>query len=79
MSVIGPGKVEIKCEENPDGTTRVSYKPTEPGQYELAVKYADEHVPGDLCTRTTSCILCLFIFIIISYFIHVCVFFVLIH
>jgi len=44
--VVGPSKVEIKCEENPDGTTKVLYKPTEPGQYQLAVKYADEHIPG---------------------------------
>jgi len=46
MSVVGPGKVEIKCEENPDGTTQVSYTPHEPGQYQLAIKYADENVPG---------------------------------
>jgi filamin len=46
LSVVGPGKVDIKCDENPDGTMRVSYKPTEPGQYHLTVKYADENVPG---------------------------------
>jgi len=46
LSVVGPGKFEMKCEERPDGSTGVTYKPTEPGQYQLSVKYADEHVPG---------------------------------
>jgi len=46
MSIEGPGKVDIKCFENPGGTCRVAYKPTEPGTYQLSVKYADEHIPG---------------------------------
>jgi len=47
MSIEGPGKVDIKCFESPGGTCRVAYKPTEPGTYQLSVKYADEHIPGD--------------------------------
>lgn len=46
LSVEGPGKVDIKCFENPGGTCRVAYKPTEPGTYQLSIKYADEHIPG---------------------------------
>jgi len=46
MSIEGPGKVDIKCFESPGGTCRVAYKPTEPGTYQLSVKYADEHIPG---------------------------------
>jgi len=46
MSIEGPGKVDIKCFESPGGTCRVSYNPTEPGTYQLSVKYADEHIPG---------------------------------
>jgi len=48
MSIEGPGKVDIKCFENPGGTCRVAYKPTEPGTYQLSVKYADEHIPGSI-------------------------------
>jgi len=48
MSIEGPGKVDIKCFENPGGTCRVAYKPTEPGTYQLSVKYADIHVPGSV-------------------------------
>ena len=49
MSIEGPGKVDIKCFENPGGTCRVAYNPTEPGTYQLSVKYADEHIPGCFC------------------------------
>jgi len=48
VAVDGPGKVEIKCEQNPDGTTKVLYKPTEPGKYKISIKYAGGHVPGIL-------------------------------
>jgi len=53
MSIEGPGKVDIKCFENPGGTCRVAYTPTEPGTYQLSVKYADEHVPG---LHSSSCL-----------------------
>jgi len=46
MSIEGPGKVDIKCFENPGGACRVAYNPSEPGTYQLSVKYADEHIPG---------------------------------
>jgi len=46
LSIEGPSKADIECTEEPDGTCRVSYKPTEPGNYVVNVKFADEHVPG---------------------------------
>ena len=46
LSVEGPGKVDIKCFEAAGGTCRVAYKPTEPGTYQMSVKYADQHIPG---------------------------------
>jgi filamin len=46
ISVQGPGKVDIKCTENPDGTTRVTYKPTEPGNYNMTIKYGEQNIPG---------------------------------
>ena len=58
MSIEGPGKVDIKCFENPGGTCRVAYNPSEPGTYQLSVKYADEHIPGhaDLVSLSFSVI-----------------------
>ncbi|XP_071960406.1 filamin-C-like isoform X4 [Antedon mediterranea] len=46
VSIEGPSKTEINCEDNGDGTCIVTYKPHEPGNYILNVKYADQHVPG---------------------------------
>jgi len=46
LSVEGPSKADIECGENPDGTCQVKYKPTEPGNYVVNIKFADEHIPG---------------------------------
>ncbi|XP_047658290.1 filamin-C-like isoform X2 [Tachysurus fulvidraco] len=46
LSIEGPSKVDIKCEDVEDGTCRVSYCPTEPGNYIINIKFADKHIPG---------------------------------
>jgi len=46
LSIEGPSKAEIECQDNEDGSCRVTYRPTEPGNYVVNVKFADEHVPG---------------------------------
>ena len=46
LSIEGPSKADIECHDNEDGSCRVTYKPTEPGNYVMNVKFADEHVPG---------------------------------
>lgn len=52
MSVEGPSKVDINCEDMEDGTCRVSYCPTEPGSYTVNIKFAEKHIPGlDLLLR----------------------------
>ena len=38
VSVEGPSKADIQCGDNPDGTLKVGYKPTEPGNYTLNVR-----------------------------------------
>ena len=48
LSIEGPSKADIHCDDNADGTCKVSYKPTEPGNYFVNVKFADEHVPGTM-------------------------------
>lgn len=46
LSIEGPSKAEIQCSDKPDGTLDISYKPTEPGNYILNLKFADNHVVG---------------------------------
>ncbi|WKY06849.1 hypothetical protein Q1695_006772 [Nippostrongylus brasiliensis] len=44
VSVQGPSKAELSCKEVKPGLIKVNYKPTEPGVYVVAVKFADNHV-----------------------------------
>ncbi|XP_068442134.1 filamin-C-like isoform X3 [Clinocottus analis] len=46
LSIEGPSKVDITCEDVEDGTCKVTFCPTEPGNYIISVKFADQHVPG---------------------------------
>ncbi|XP_038668148.1 filamin-C [Scyliorhinus canicula] len=46
LSIEGPSKVDINCEDQADGTCKVTYCPTEPGNYIINIKFADHHVPG---------------------------------
>uniref|UniRef100_A0A8C8AJN8 Filamin C n=1 Tax=Otus sunia TaxID=257818 RepID=A0A8C8AJN8_9STRI len=48
LSIEGPSKVDINCEDVEDGTCKVTYCPTEPGNYIINIKFADKHVPGGL-------------------------------
>ncbi|TMS38553.1 hypothetical protein L596_005251 [Steinernema carpocapsae] len=44
VSVEGPSKAEIICKEAKNGIVKIAYKPSEPGVYAVAVKFADNHV-----------------------------------
>uniref|UniRef100_A0A8C6NZL1 Filamin C n=1 Tax=Nothobranchius furzeri TaxID=105023 RepID=A0A8C6NZL1_NOTFU len=46
LSIEGPSKVDINCEDMEDGTCRVTYCPTEPGSYTVNIKFAEKHIPG---------------------------------
>nr|XP_057930810.1 filamin-C-like [Doryrhamphus excisus] len=46
LSIEGPSKVDINCEDMEDGTCRVTYCPTEPGNYTVNIKFAEKHIPG---------------------------------
>lgn len=46
LSIEGPSKAEIQCNDKSDGTLNISYKPTEPGYYIVNLKFADHHVEG---------------------------------
>ncbi|XP_039299021.1 filamin-A isoform X2 [Nilaparvata lugens] len=46
LAVEGPSKADISCHDNKDGTVSVSYLPTAPGEYKIAVKFGDRHIKG---------------------------------
>ncbi|TMS19569.1 Filamin-B [Larimichthys crocea] len=46
LAIEGPSKAEISCMDNKDGTCSVSYLPTLPGDYNILVKYNDDHIAG---------------------------------
>ncbi|KAI2601349.1 filamin A, partial [Homo sapiens] len=58
LSIEGPSKVDINTEDLEDGTCRVTYCPTEPGNYIINIKFADQHVPEisiqDMTAQVTS-------------------------
>ncbi|XP_029007336.1 filamin-B isoform X2 [Betta splendens] len=46
LSIEGPSKVDIQTEDMEEGTCSVTYCPTEPGNYIVSIRFAEEHVPG---------------------------------
>lgn len=51
--------MDINCEDVEDGTCKVTYCPTEPGNYIINIKFADQHVPGsNHCSRPLDKIVC---------------------
>ncbi|XP_022101220.1 filamin-C-like isoform X6 [Acanthaster planci] len=46
VSIEGPSKTEINCSDLGDGTCAVTYRPAEPGNYKLNVRFAEQDVPG---------------------------------
>ncbi|XP_075794972.1 filamin-B isoform X6 [Pelodiscus sinensis] len=45
IAVEGPSKAEIAFEDHKDGSCGVSYIAQEPGNYEVSIKFNDEHIP----------------------------------
>jgi filamin len=54
LSIEGPSKAEIVCNDKEDGTLNISYKLTEPGYYIVNLKFADHHVEGSPYTVKVS-------------------------
>lgn len=46
LAIEGPSEAKMTCRDNRDGSCTVEYVPTEPGEYDLAIKFADRHIPG---------------------------------
>lgn len=46
LAIEGPSKAEISCVDNKNGTCSVSYLPVLPGDYNVFVKYNEQHING---------------------------------
>ncbi|XP_076762357.1 filamin-A-like isoform X2 [Xylocopa sonorina] len=46
LSMEGTGEAKMTCKDNFDGSCSVEYIPSEVGDYEVAIKFAEQHIPG---------------------------------
>ena len=54
LAVEGPSEAKLTCTDNGDGTCSVSYVPVEAGDYDIHIKFADEHIPGSPFTAKVT-------------------------
>lgn len=46
LAIEGPSEAKMTCKDNRDGSCTVEYIPNEPGDYDISIKFADQHIPG---------------------------------
>ena len=46
LGIEGPSEAKMTCRDNRDGTCTVEYLPVVRGIYDIAVRFAEEHVTG---------------------------------
>ncbi|XP_015127266.1 filamin-A isoform X2 [Diachasma alloeum] len=46
LAIEGPSEAKMTCKDNYDGSCSVEYVPTEPGDYDVAIKFGEKHIPG---------------------------------
>ena len=46
FSIEGPSEAKMSCIDNRNGSCDVEFLPTEPGEYDISIKFADQHIPG---------------------------------
>ncbi|XP_035902995.1 filamin-A isoform X5 [Anopheles stephensi] len=46
LAIEGPSEAKMSCTDNRDGSCDVEYMPTEPGEYDVTIRFADKHIPG---------------------------------
>ncbi|KAL4226921.1 hypothetical protein ACF0H5_014899 [Mactra antiquata] len=46
LAIDGPAETQINCKDNRDGTCEVEYVPVKKGDYDVTIKFADQHIPG---------------------------------
>ncbi|CAG7722272.1 unnamed protein product [Allacma fusca] len=46
LAIEGPSEAKMTCKDNRDGSCTVEYIPTEAGDYDITIKFADQDIPG---------------------------------
>lgn len=46
LAIEGPSEAKMTCKDNRDGSCSVEYVATEPGDYDISIKFAEQHIPG---------------------------------
>ena len=46
LAIEGPSEAKMTCRDNRDGSCTVEYVPTEAGDYDISIKFADQPIPG---------------------------------
>lgn len=46
LAIEGPSEAKMNCIDNRDGSCDVEYTPTEAGEYDVTIRFADKHIPG---------------------------------
>lgn len=46
LAITGNGEAKVDGKDNYDGSCTVEYVPTEPGDYDISIKFAEQHIPG---------------------------------
>ncbi|XP_042868221.1 filamin-A-like isoform X2 [Penaeus japonicus] len=46
LAIEGPSEAKMTCKDNRDGSCTVEYIPLEAGDYDVSIKFADQHIPG---------------------------------
>lgn len=46
LMIEGPSEAKVVCKDNRDGSCAVEYIATEPGDYDVSIKFSEQHIPG---------------------------------
>ncbi|XP_017473017.1 PREDICTED: filamin-A [Rhagoletis zephyria] len=46
LAIEGPSEAKMTCTDNRDGSCDVEYLATDPGEYDITIRFADKHIPG---------------------------------
>lgn len=46
LAIEGPSEAKMACKDNRDGSCSVEYLPTEAGEYDVSIKFSNQHIPG---------------------------------
>lgn len=76
LAVEGPSEAKMTCKDNRDGSCTVEYVPLEAGEYDVSIKYADQHIPGSPFKVTPFLVYCYALELINKCVLHLSTFYV---